>query len=140
MLNCRFTIAIHILCLLAVFNPTPLSSEFIARSVNTNPVVIRRILSMLRKAGIVKSRPGIGGGWEILIKPENLTLGRIYTIVRPGTIFPMHNRQPNIRCPVGRNIQRGLALYYQKAQTAMETELNNSTLADVLEEVLKNNK
>ena len=136
MVNCRFTVAIHVLCLLAAQHPQPLTSEFIAGSVNTNPVVIRRILAVLRRAGLVKSQPGVSGGWELVAKPSAITLGRLYQIVRPGTMFAMHSRQPNVLCPVGRNIQRGLSSHYQKAQAAMEAELARTTIADVLKDVL----
>ena len=140
MVNCRFTVAIHVLCLLAAQHPQPLTSEFIAGSVNTNPVVIRRILAVLRRAGLVKSQPGVSGGWELVAKPERITLGGLYQIVRPGTVFAMHTRQPNILCPVGRNIQRGLGAHYQRAQAAMEAELDHSTLADVLKDVMGTSK
>jgi DNA-binding IscR family transcriptional regulator len=48
----------------------------------------------------------------------------------------MHSQQPNVLCPVGRNIQRGLGSHYQKAQAAMEAELDRTTIADVLKDVL----
>lgn len=140
MVNCRFTVAIHVLCLLATMNPNPVTSELIASSVNTNPVVIRRILAALRRAGIVKSHPGVKGGWTLLVNPEQITLGRVYRIIRPGTVFAMHNKKPNMRCPVGRDIQRGLGVYYQKAQAAMESELDRTTVSDVLNEVLGKTK
>lgn len=136
MVNCRFTVAIHVLCLLAALHPKALTSEFIAGSVNTNPVVIRRILAVLRRAGLVKSQPGVNGGWELVVAPSSITLGRLYQIIRPGTVFAMHSQQPNPLCPVGRNIQRGLGSHYQKAQAAMEAELAHSTIADVLQDVL----
>lgn len=140
MVNCRFTVAIHVLCLLAALHPKPVTSEFIAGSVNTNPVVIRRILGVLRKAGLVKSQPGASGGWELVAKPENISLGHLYQLIRPGTAFAMHSQQPNVLCPVGRNIQRGLGTHYQKAQAAMEAELDRTTIADVLKDVLAANK
>ncbi|HNU50209.1 MAG TPA: Rrf2 family transcriptional regulator [Verrucomicrobiota bacterium] len=140
MVNCRFTVAIHVLCLLAAQHPHALTSEFIAGSVNTNPVVIRRILGLLRKAGLVKSQPGVSGGWELLAKPDSMTLGGVYQIIRPGTVFAMHRQQPNVLCPVGRNIQRGLGAHYQKAQAAMEAELDRTTIADVLADVLATSK
>lgn len=136
MVNCRFTVAIHVLCLLAALDPKPVTSEFIAGSVNTNAVVIRRLLGLLREAGLVKSQPGVSGGWGLVARPENITLGGLYQIVRPGTVFAMHSQQPNVLCPVGRNIQRGLGAHYQKAQAAMEAELDRTTIADVLEAVL----
>jgi Rrf2 family protein len=140
MVNCRFTVAIHVLCLLAAQHPQPLTSEFIAGSVNTNPVVIRRILGVLRKAGLVKSQPGVSGGWDLVATPESITLGGLYQLMRPGTVFAMHSQQPNVLCPVGRNIQRGLGSHYQKAQAAMEAELDRTTIADVLRDVLGTSK
>lgn len=136
MVNCRFTVAIHVLCVLAALHPKPVTSELLAGSVNTNAVVIRRILGALRKAGLVKSQPGNSGGWELVAKPERITLGGLYQIIRPGTVFAMHNQQPNVLCPVGRNIQRGLGAHYQKAQAAMEAQLDKTTIADVLKDVL----
>jgi Rrf2 family protein len=136
MVNCRFTVAIHVLCLLAAQQPQPLTSEFIAGSVNTNAVVIRRILAALRKAGLVKSQPGVSGGWELVAKPSAITLGRVYQLIRPGTVFALHSKRPNPCCPVGRSIQQGLLGHYQKAQAAMEQELGQSTIADVLQDVL----
>jgi len=136
MVNCRFTVAIHVLCLLAAQQPQPLTSEFIAGSVNTNPVVIRRILATLRKAGMVKSQPGVSGGWELVAKPSAITLAQVYQLIRPGTVFALHSKHPNPRCPVGKNIQQGLLAHYQKAQAAMERELGQSTIAEVLEDVV----
>ncbi len=135
MVNCRFTVAIHVLCLLAAQHPQALTSEFIAGSVNTNPVVIRRILATLRKAGWVKSQPGVSGGWQLLAKPSTISLADVYRLVRPGTVFALHSKRPNPQCPVGRNIQQGLFGHYQKAQAAMEQELGQSTIADVLKDV-----
>jgi Rrf2 family protein len=140
MVNCRFTVAIHVLCLLAAQHPRPLTSDFIAGSVNTNPVVIRRLLGVLRKAGLVKSQSGVSGGWELVVKPVSITLGGLYQIVRPGTVFALHSQQPNVLCPVGRNIQRGLGIHYQRAQAAMEAELDRTTIADVLRDVLGGKK
>ncbi len=128
------------LCLLASRHPQPVTSEFLAGSVNTNPVVIRRLLAVLRKAGLVRSQPGASGGWGLVAKPSGITLGRLYRIVRPGTVFALHRRQPNPRCPVGRNIQRGLRAHYEQAQAAMEATLAQSTIADVLQDVLRTSR
>lgn len=136
MINSRFSVGIHVLCLLAAEHPEPLTSRFIAGSVNTNPVVIRRILAELRKAGLVKSRSGSGGGWELVAKPESITLGGLFQILRPGTVFGMHNKQPNILCPVGRGIQGALRSHFQVAQAAMETELDRTTIAGIVRTIL----
>ena len=136
MVNCRFTVSIHMLCLLATRQPEPVTSEFIAGSVNTNPVVIRRLFAVLRKAGLVRSQPGVSGGWVLVADPAAITLGKVYQIVNPGTVFSMHSQPPNPLCPIGGNIQRGLSLHYVKAQAALEAELARSTIADVLADVL----
>jgi DNA-binding IscR family transcriptional regulator len=70
----RFTVALHVLTLLASTPGEALTSEYIAGSVNTNPVVARRLLGTLRKVGIVSSQPGNGGGWELAKNPAKLTL------------------------------------------------------------------
>ena len=136
MVNSRFTVAIHVLCLLASLPGQALTSEYIAGSVNTNPVLIRRILGVLREAGLVTSQPGVAGGWQLAAKPSEITLGQIYQLIRPGTVFALHNQKPNPRCPIGKNVQQGLSEHYRKAQAAMEEELARSTIADVLDDVL----
>jgi DNA-binding IscR family transcriptional regulator len=122
--------------LLAYLEGKRVTSEFVAGSVNTNPVVIRRILAALRKAGLVRSWPGVAGGWELVSKPSAITLRQIYQLIRPGTVFALHSKKPNPRCPVGRKVQQGLLGHYRRAQAAMENELAQSTISDVLHDVL----
>lgn len=136
MVNSRFTVALHVLCLLAHQGAQPLTSAYIAGSVNTNPVVIRRILAVLRRAGLVTSRPGVAGGWELAAKPSSITLAHVYRLLAPGPVFAMHSKRPNPHCPVGKGIQRGLLAHYRKAQTALEDALASLTVADVLREVV----
>lgn len=136
MVNSRFTVAIHVLCLLASQKAQPLTSEYIAGSVNTNPVVIRRLLAALRKAGVVKSQGGSAGGWELVRDPGTLTLLEVYRLVDPGKVFALHRQAPNPLCPIGRHIQQGLGEYYERAQKAMERELGGIFIAQVLHDVL----
>lgn len=140
MINCQFTVAIHVLCLLTAMRGQSITSEFIAGSVNTNPVVIRRVLAVLREAGLVESQPGNSGGWVLIKKPSTITLKQVYQLIRPGTVFAMHNKEPNQLCPIGKNIQQGLSVHYQKAQEALEAELGKTTIADVLDDVLANER
>ncbi len=136
MINSRFTVAIHVLCLLAHSRGQAVTSEHIAGSVNTNPVVIRRLLAALREAGLVRSQGGTAGGWELVKDPRQTTLLEIYRMVKPGTVFALHNKEPNPRCPIGRNIQQRLRGYYQRVQEAMEKELSQISIAEVLGGVL----
>ena len=134
--NTRFTVAIHTLTLLARNRDEPVTSEFIASSVNTNPVVIRRVLGALRKARLVTSQGGNGGGWRLVGEPGTITLCDVYRAVEDRALFALHHRPPNSECTVGRNIQRALKGHFAAATGALEAELARTTLDDVLGEVV----
>ncbi|HST88447.1 MAG TPA: Rrf2 family transcriptional regulator [Ktedonobacterales bacterium] len=133
----RFAVAIHVLTLLTQNPDEPATSEYIAGSVNTNPVVIRRVLGGLRRAGLVRSQGGAGGGWRLARDAEAITLRDVYRAVEEDdqAVFPLHHRPPNPNCPVGRHIQRALAVHFAAATRALEDELARRTVADVLREV-----
>ncbi len=132
----RFTIALHILTLLASNRAQPLTSEYIARSVNTNPVVIRRLLGLLRKRGFVSSQPGNRGGWHLTEDPDAITLADVRRAVNEGSPFAMHSQPPNPACPVGRNIQAALTGVYAEAERTMEAHLARTTVGTLLRSVL----
>jgi Rrf2 family protein len=136
----RFTVALHILTLLASTPSEALTSEYIAGSVNTNPVVVRRLLGTLRKVGIVSSQPGNGGGWELATNPAKLTLRDVRRAVNEGSPFSMHNRSPNILCPIGRNIQKALEPIYRQAEQVMEADLSQTTILSLLHSVQRKGK
>lgn len=127
MVNTRLSVAIHILSLIAA-NPRE-SSEMIAGSVNTNPVVIRRMISQLKKGGILTSRPGVAGA-TLKRDPEDISLLDIYRAVQPQEeLFAIHDK-PNPNCPVGRQIQTTLDQTFHSVQQAMENELASKSLKD----------
>ncbi|WP_370512136.1 MULTISPECIES: Rrf2 family transcriptional regulator [Brevibacillus] len=131
-ISTRFSIAVHTLSLIAV-SPNDCTGDFIAGSVNTNPVVIRRIMGMLKKAGLVDVRPGVGGA-SLLKDPSQITLLDIYravNVTEENQLFRIHEN-PNIRCPVGRNIEQVLQAELRDAQSAMEQRLAQTTLADLI--------
>jgi Rrf2 family protein len=131
----RFTVALHILALLASSRGEPLTSAYIAGSVNTNAVVIRRLLGVLRRRGFVSSQPGNRGGWELSVDPERITLMDVRRAVNEGSPFSMHNHPPNPACPVGRNIQGVLSAVYDEAERAMDDELARTTIKGLLRSV-----
>ncbi|OLN22112.1 transcriptional regulator [Domibacillus antri] len=136
MINSRLAVAIHIMVLVASSPGAPLSSELMAGSVNTNPVVIRRISGMLRKAGLITSRAGITGS-ELTRDPADISLLDIFKAVEPkDELFAMHEK-PNPNCPVGQNIQSTLDVTFHRAQTAMEKELANQSLKDIMNHLFK---
>ena len=131
----RFAVATHIMTLLAQTSDEPVTSEYIASSVNTNPVVIRRLLGALRAARLVTSQGGNGGGWRLVRSPEAITLRDVYCAVEDEALFPLHHRPPNPNCLVGRHIQQALAGHFAAATEAMEGALAGTTVAEVLREV-----
>jgi Rrf2 family protein len=133
--NSRFTVAIHILTLLAFAGPEPCTSDYIAGSVNTNPVVIRRLLARLREAGLVASQGGPGGGWQLRREPAAITLAEVYRAVEPTELFPLHAAEPNPVCPVGRTIQQALEATFRDARTALERDLARTTIASLVAQV-----
>lgn len=131
-ISTRFSIAVHALSLIAV-SPGDCTGDFIASSVNTNPVVIRRIMGMLKKAGFIDVRPGVGGA-SLLKDPEQITLLDIYRAVHvteENHLFRIHENS-NIQCPVGRNIEQVLQAELRDAQSVMEQRLAQTTLGQLI--------
>ncbi|MFC5530280.1 Rrf2 family transcriptional regulator [Cohnella yongneupensis] len=130
-LSTRFSMAVHILSLIAV-TPNELTGDFIAGSVNTNPVVVRRIMGLLKKAGLVDVRPGVGGA-SLLKSTEDITLLDVYravNLIEENQLFRVHE-DSNIRCLVGRNIESALQAELNEAQFAMESRLAQTTLSQL---------
>lgn len=131
-ISTRFSIAVHTLSLVATV-PQDCTGDLIAGSVNTNPVIIRRIMGMLKKAGLVSVRPGVGGA-TLLRSPEEITLLDIYRAVNAAEedqLFRIHDNS-NINCPVGRSIEQVLQQELQEAQAAMELRLSETTLGQII--------
>lgn len=132
----RFTVAVHTLLCVNTFGKThKTTSEFIASSVNVNPVVIRRTLQSLKAAGMIDVKAGSGGA-EIIKPLDKITLYNIYVAVRgvEGELFHFHEN-PNPTCPVGKNIHSVLGAHLADAQNALENELKKITLQNLADEL-----
>jgi len=131
-INTRFPVAVHMLALMELNKTQPPTSELMALSIGTNPVVIRQLMSALKKAGLIEARGGIPG--SRLAKPqEEITLLEIYRAVQKRSdtaLFDIHPA-PNPMCPIGRNIEGALDEPLFIAQTAMENALEGFTLKDI---------
>ncbi|SHJ27642.1 transcriptional regulator, BadM/Rrf2 family [Clostridium cavendishii DSM 21758] len=129
----RFSVAVHILSILSMEDKNLCTSEWIAGSVNTNPVVIRRVMGMLKRAGLVNVIAGTGGAY-LLKELDEITLLDIYRaveVVQEGELFQIHE-SPNINCPIGANIQSVLECVLLSAQEAMEQVLKNVTMKNIV--------
>ncbi|HWJ79935.1 MAG TPA: Rrf2 family transcriptional regulator [Niallia sp.] len=134
MVNSKLSVAIHILSLIASKSSEHISSESIAESVNTNPVVIRKICGLLRKRGILTSRAGVSGA-TLLIPPSQLSLLDIYLAVQTKQeLFAVHEHS-NPDCPIGRKIHFTLKNKFHIIQKELEKELAQTTLLDVMEDM-----
>ena len=132
-ISSRFTIAIHMLACMDVFQDEyKITSDFLANSINVNPVIIRKILSQLKDAGLIEVKRGPGGA--AIAKPlDEITFFDVYQSVdciEENTLFHFHEN-PNPNCPVGKNIHQVLDDKLLRIQTAMEQELKSITLADL---------
>lgn len=128
----RLSMAVHMLWLIAV-SPAPLTSDYIAGSVNTNPVIIRKLMGKLKKAGLVEVRPGVGGA-SLLKSCEHITLLDIYRAVEvsdDGELFNFHDH-PNLKCPVGGSVGAVLGAELLEAQQALENKLGQVSLARLI--------
>jgi DNA-binding IscR family transcriptional regulator len=140
-ISSRFAVGIHILTLLEVNKGGVNSSGFIAGSVNTNPAVIRKIMGMLKNAGLVNVQPGIAGA-ELARDLSAITMLDVYkavNVVQEKELFSIHDH-PNPNCPVGRNIQNTIGPLFSIAETALEKALGNVTIEDVVQDITKKEK
>lgn len=135
-ISSRFTIAIHMLIAIDVLKDDfKVTSDLLASSVHTNPVVIRRLLQQLKAAELIDVKRGCGGTF-LSKDPSDITLLDIYhavDCVENGDLFRFHE-EPNKKCPVGRNIHTVMDGKLKKMQEALENEMAGTTLADVLTE------
>lgn len=136
-ISSRFTIAIHMLVCMEVFQEDyKITSGFLASSIQVNPVVIRKIFSQLEDAGLIEVKRGPGGA-AVGRPPEEITFLDVYRAVEcveENTLFHFHER-PNPDCPVGKNIHNILDGRLLQVQEAMERELSSITLAGVLRDL-----
>ena len=129
--NSRFAVSLHILTYLVYRAGSAVPSAEIAASVDTNPVVIRRLLSALMKARLVTAQKGATGGFSLASTPANISLLDVYRAVEPSPDHGLRTFSPNHKCPVGAKIEAILHAIFFKAQAGMEAELGHVTLAQV---------
>ena len=134
----KFTIAIHI-CLYLQFKGEDLvSSQQIAKSVQTNPVVIRRMVGSLRDKNIIGSVPGSKGGFYLKKPATEINLWEIYLAVKNSDLF--YKPKSNHNCPVGSNLAILVEDTFTKAEISMRETLGmvnidglNKNLSSILE-------
>lgn len=134
--NCRFAFAVHVLSVLALHPDSLMTSDELAHSVNTNPVVIRRLLCELTGAGLIETQRGPHGGARLARPAAEITLAQIHHgAVGEINPFGEHPQEPAQCCVVGRGIKRALEGVAERARLAVEREYEQISLADILEQM-----
>ncbi|CFX80445.1 Transcription regulator Rrf2-like [Syntrophomonas zehnderi OL-4] len=135
-LSSRFPVAVQILIIIAWCpEDVKITSELMARSVNTNPALIRRILGYLKNAGLVNVAAGTGGT-TLTRDAEKITLLDIYRAVEltnQSRLFGLHETT-NSECPIGRNINEVLTPHLEQARMALEASLEEVTIEQLKKE------
>jgi len=127
--NLRFATAVHILVLLDKNQGELITSDFIAGSINVNPVVVRREIKLLREAGLIEAKKGKIGGCALGVDASKILLGNLYKIVNKENMLGRKN-QPNPNCSVGRQINGKLDELFDQTDTTLIATLNKQTLKD----------
>lgn len=134
--NSRLAIAIHTAGMLAVMGGCGhTSSDKIAESVNTNSVVIRRIIGLLVKHGLVEVQMGTGGGSRLTRPPNEITLAEIYLALEEGELFQVPMLEQEHSCNLGITVRPVIAEFLQEAENELLSKLQTVTLADVMQKV-----
>jgi Rrf2 family protein len=137
--NSRMTAAVHILSYLVLVSrkrTDPVTSRQIAQSVRTNPVVIRRLLGLLRKRGLVRSQRGANAGWRLARSPKAISLLDVYSAVHEDPLFGLHASPPNPQCPIGRGLPSTLRKVYGTLEADLRRQLARTSVDEVLARTL----
>jgi Rrf2 family protein len=130
--NSRLAVAAHIVCVLASKRDEYVPSGIVAASVNTNPVVIRRILAALTKAGIVASEKGKSGGSKLVRCPDEITLWQLSEALGEKHLFKIHENPENPRCKVSCGMKEALGRAFSGAEKAAQEKLSRVTVQQLL--------
>lgn len=136
--NHRLAVATHILLMLASAPKEArnhrglISSEAVAGSVNTNPVVIRRVVADLARAGLVRSHAGKSGGLELIKPPGRIRLYDVHAALNEPDLFAYKANLPNALCPVGSRVVGLLTPVFSDVQQSVERQLKKTTIAQLV--------
>jgi len=133
--SCRFAMAVHVLAVLAYKEGDRVTSTLLAGSINTNPVIVRRLLLALQRATLVETGKGAGSGSRLSRSPGRINMAEIYRAVEAAEPFASPSRKPNAACPVGHCIRETLDRVFASAEAALERDLEKTTLAGVINAV-----
>lgn len=130
MISGKFAISVHILTLLTKFPNDYLSSEFIAGSMNLNPVLVRKEIANLKAHHVVESKEGKNGGTKLSKAASNISLKEIFEMTFENIGLGYAKNQPNPDCPVGKKINQNLDVLYSEMNQKVCEQLEGISLED----------
>ena len=132
MRDLSFATAMHILSALGYGGGQSFSSAELAKSVNTHPAFVRKILGKLKKAGLVEISMGRNGKSSLAKKPEKVSLYEVYQAVGAHTDLQPAERQPLPVCPISCHIDESLQPVFDRVEEAVARSLKKQKLSDVI--------
>jgi Rrf2 family protein len=135
--NSRFAIAVHILSVLGYLESKSVervTSDLIAKSVNTHPVIIRNLLKALKRAGLIECKEGKGGGICLAKKPSDLSLAEVYHAIDRSEVLAPHKNPPNHSCPVSVTIKDIFLEISDEVDSAITQVLKSKNLKSVIDQ------
>ena len=126
--NCRFATGVHVLVLLAAEPQVLRTSTEIAEKLDTNPVVVRRVLASLQQARLIESQKGPTGGSRLLKPPKAISLAEVYEAVETGPLF----HTPRVRAAGPSRVNAALERVFSTSMGALRDELKSIPLSQIL--------
>lgn len=128
--NTRFATAVHIMTILSKFPQEFLTSDWIAGSININPVMVRKEIGVLKDAGLIISRQGKIGGSQLSKSASEISLSEIYAAVKNSEVLGKKNLNPNPACSVGKDINAKLSCLFEETNDLVLQFLETKSLKD----------
>jgi DNA-binding IscR family transcriptional regulator len=128
--NSRLSSVLHALLHMAE-QDSPVTSDTLGRCLNTNPVVVRRTMGLLRNAGLVTSDRGHAGGWSISVDLSSVTLRQLHTALGEPAIYAIGNQNGNPECLVEQSVNAVLDGAFAQAEALLMERFEKITLTDL---------
>lgn len=124
----RLSGVLHVLLHMAEADHS-ITSDALAKAMQTNPVVIRRLMAGLREQGFVQSEKGHGGGWRLSCDLATITLTDIYNALGAPQLLAMGNRTEAPGCLVEETVNAALSSAFDEAENLLMARFGQVTLA-----------
>ncbi|WP_439530093.1 Rrf2 family transcriptional regulator [Pannonibacter sp.] len=133
----RFSVAVHAMCVLTFRSPDLSNAVFVGDNISVNPLIVKRIIGSMVKAGLAEAVLGARGGYRLARPADQVTLWDIYFAVQGSGPFRKRHGMPESNCDEGRAIDRVVYDLYTDLDLVVETRLKQVTLAHILQCAMK---